>query len=467
MPQGNSLGFAPINQLLRKFCIPTVIMMVVGSLYNMVDQIFIGQGIGLLGNAATNVAFPITTVVLAISVMLGIGGSANFNLLSGQKKEEEAKKYLGCSFTLQVVISVVLMLIVLIFLRPILKGFGATESVLPYAVTYTWITALGIPLYVISQSGTHLIRSDGAPTFSMACGITGAILNLILDPLFIFVFKWGIAGAAWATVIGQVVAGLMVIYYFIRKAHVRLKFRDFVPSAERVWKVIYVGMGGLLTEIFIAVTQIIMNNVVRKYGPLSVYGAEIPLAVVGIITKVNMVYTSIGIGIHQGCQPLFGFNYGAKNYERVKETYKKAALVTILVGVVFFLVFELFPRPIISIFGGGSEEYFMFAERFFRIFLMFTIFNGIPLFTSGFFTAIRKMFYAVGLPALKQILTFTPLLIFVPMVMGIDGILVAGPVSDFIVIVASFICVAMEFKRLDKQIIERDAEAMKTISGID
>ena len=243
-------------------------MMVVGSLYNMVDQIFIGQGIGLLGNAATNVAFPITTVVLAISVMLGIGGSANFNLLSGQKKEEEAKKYLGCSFTLQVVISVVLMLIVLIFLRPILKGFGATESVLPYAVTYTWITALGIPLYVISQSGAHLIRSDGAPTFSMACGITGAILNLILDPLFIFVFKWGIAGAAWATVIGQVVAGLMVIYYFIRKAHVRLKFRDFVPSAERVWKVIYVGMGGLLTEIFIAVTQIIMNNVVRKYGPL-------------------------------------------------------------------------------------------------------------------------------------------------------------------------------------------------------
>ena len=198
-------------------------------------------------------------------------------------------------------------------------------------------------------------------------------MNLILDPLFIFVFKWGIAGAAWATVIGQVVAGLMVIYYFIRKAHVRLKFRDFVPSAERVWKVIYVGMGGLLTEIFIAVTQIIMNNVVRKYGPLSVYGAEIPLAVVGIITKVNMVYTSIGIGIHQGCQPLFGFNYGAKNYERVKETYKKAALVTILVGVVFFLVFELFPRPIISIFGGGSEEYFMFAERFFRIFLMFTI----------------------------------------------------------------------------------------------
>lgn len=435
-----------------------VIMMVVGSLYNMVDQIFIGQGVGLLGNAATNVAFPITTVVLAISVMLGIGGSANFNLLSGQKKDEEAKKYLGCSFTMQVVIGIVLMLIVLIFLRPILNGFGATESVLPYAVTYARITAFGIPLYIIGQSGAHLIRSDGAPTFSMACGITGAILNLILDPLFIFVFKWGIAGAAWATVIGQVIAGLMVIYYFIRRAHVRLALRDFAPSAKRVGKVIYVGMGGLLTNVFIAITQIIMNNVVRKYGPLSVYGAEIPLAVVGIITKVNMVFTSIGIGIHQGCQPLFGFNYGARKYERVKETYKKAALVSILVGVVFFLVFEIIPRPVISIFGGGTEEYFLFAERFFRIYLMCTIFNAIPLFTSGFFTAIGKMFYAVGLPVLKQILTFTPLLIFVPMAMGIDGILVAGPVSDFIVIAASFLCAAAEFKRMDKQIVERDEE---------
>lgn len=456
MTQENPLGTAKINQLLRKFCIPTVITMVVGSLYNMVDQIFIGQGVGLLGNAATNVAFPVTTIALSLSIMIGVGSAANYNLLSGEKKVEEAQGFIGCSLTMQVFVGVVLLFLVLVFLNPLLILFGATEAVLPYAVPYTAITAIGIPLYVLGQAGTHLVRADGSPSFSMACGITGALLNLILDPLFIFAFRWGIVGAAWATVIGQVVSGLMVIYYFIRKAHVRLKLKDFRPSAHRIRRILYLGLGGLLTELFISITQIIMNNVVRTYGALSVYGAEIPLAVVGIVTKVNMVFTSIGLGIHQGCQPIFGYNYGAKKYERVKETYKKAAFLCILTGVVFFLAFELFPRPIISIFGGGTEAYYVFAERFFRIFLMFTILNAIPLFTSGFFTAIGKMFYAVGLPALKQILTFTPLLIIMPMLMGIDGILVAGPVSDLIVITASFLCAAAEFKRLDQKIRERD-----------
>lgn len=231
----------------------------------------------------------------------------------------------------------------------------------------------------------------------MACGITGAILNLILDPLFIFAFHWGIAGAAWATVIGQMVSGLMVIFYFVKKAHVRLRPGDFKPSGHRIGRIIYLGLGGLITECFIALTQVILNNVVRKYGATSIYGAEIPLAVVGIITKVNLVFTSIGLGIHQGCQPIFGFNYGAKNYERVKETYKKGVFLCVLVGLVFFLLFEIIPRPIISIFGGGSEEYFLFAERFFRIFLMFTMFNAVPVYTSGFFTAIGKMFYAAQL----------------------------------------------------------------------
>lgn len=458
MPQGNPLGFEKINKLLAHFCIPTVITMVVGALYNMVDQIFIGQGVGLLGNAATNVAFPITTITIAIAVMLGIGGAANFNLLSGQKKDDEARRFMGTSFTMQVIAGVFIMLVVLIFLKPILVLFGATETVLPYATTYTWITAIGVPLYLLGQSGSQLIRSDGSPAFSMACGITGAILNVILDPIFIFGFKWGIAGAAWATVIGQIVSGLMVIFYFVKKARVRLKLQDFAPKAFRVWKIIFIGLGGLLTNIFLAVTQVVMNNVVRKYGAQSVYGVEMPLAVVGIITKVNMVFTSIGIGIHQGCQPIFGFNYGAKNYERVKETFKKGTFLCILVGTVFFLAFEIFPRPIISIFGGGSEEYFVFAERFFRIFLMMTMFNAVPLYTSGFFTALGKMFQAVGLPVLKQILTYTPLLLLVPMWMGIDGILVAGPVSDVIVIIASFICAAVEFKQMDKLIAERDAK---------
>ncbi len=457
MMQGNPLGFEKINKLMAKFCIPTVITMIVGSLYNMVDQIFIGQGVGLLGNAATNVAFPVTTISLALSIMLGVGSAANYNLLLGQKKEKEAQSFMGCSLTMQVGIGVLLLILVLLLLKPILYLFGATDSVLPYAVTYTWITAIGLPFFVLGQAGTHLVRADGSPTFSMACGIAGAIINLILDPLFIFVFHWGIAGAAWATVIGQIISGLMVIFYFVKKSHVRLKLKDLKPSPQRMGRIIFLGLAGLATEFFIALTQIIMNNVVRKYGAVSIYGAEIPLAVVGIITKVNMVFTSIGLGIHQGCQPIFGFNYGAGNYERVKETYKKGAFLCIVVGLVFFLAFEIIPRPIISIFGGGSEEYFLFAERFFRIFLMFTIFNTYPIFTSGFFTAIGKMFYAVGLPALKQIITFTPLVLLVPMVMGIGGILVAGPVSDFIVIIASFICAALEFKRLDKQIQERAA----------
>lgn len=319
---------------------------------------------------------------------------------------------------------------VLIFLNPLLDIFGVTPDVLPYAQDYLGITAYGIPFLILTTGGNHLIRADRSPTYSMACMLTGAVINTVLDPVFIFAFHWGIEGAAWATVIGQIVSGILVIVYFSRFRHLNLKPWMLKPQPEYLRAIISLGMAACVNQIAMAAVQITMNNTLRHYGASSMYGSDIPLACVGVISKVNMVFMSICIGTSQGCQPLWGFNYGAENYGRVREAFQKALQVSLVVGISFFLCFQMFPRQIVSIFGTGSEEYFHFAERYFKIFMLMTFINGIQPMCSGFFTSIGKAGLGIVVSLTRQVIFLLPLILIFPVFMGIDGVMYAGPIAD-------------------------------------
>lgn len=448
--QGNPLAEEKIGRLIARFAVPAIISMLVSSLYNIVDQIFIGQGVGMLGNAATNIAFPVSIICTATALLLGIGSASNYNLEAGAGRNDRAAGIAGNGLAMLVICGVVIGAVVLIFLNPLLHLFGVTKEILPYAQDYTGITAIGIPFLILTTGGNHLIRADRSPTYSMTCMLTGAILNTILDPLFIFVCHWGIKGAAAATVIGQVVSGLMVIYYFSKKRKMDLKRSMFVPKAGYLKMIVSLGMASCINQIAMAIVQITMNNTLRYYGAQSMYGSEIPLACVGVISKVNMVFMAIAIGIAQGCQPIWGFNYGAHNYDRVREAYKKAFAICIVLGVVFFGCFQLFPRQIVSIFGSGSEAYFHFAKRYFRIFMFVTFMNGIQPMSSGFFTSIGKSKLGIVVSLTRQIIFLLPLILIFPLFMGIDGVMYAGPIADGAAALVAIIFAEREMKALQQ-----------------
>ena len=426
----NPLGTAPVGGLIGTFAIPAIISMLVSALYNIVDQIFIGQGVGMLGNAATNVAFPVTTIATALALLLGIGGASNYNLEMGAGREKKASSIAGTALSTLVITGVILAVAVLLFLRPLLSLFGATTDVMPYAVDYLGITAVGLPFYALSIGGNHIVRADRSPTYSMTCVLTGAIINTILDPLFIFGFGWGIKGAAWATVIGQVVSGILVIIYFGKFRKMYLEMSMLKPSSECLKAIISLGMASCINQIAMAIVQIVLNNILRYYGGLSVYGSDIPIACVGVISKVNQVFMAICIGISQGCQPIWGFNYGAKKYDRVRLAYRYSMIACTAIATVFFLCFQLFPHQIVSIFGTGSDLYFQFAERYLKIFMFMTFANGIQPMSSGFFTSIGKAKLGIVMSLTRQVLFLLPLIVVFSLIMGIDGVMYAGPIAD-------------------------------------
>lgn len=428
--QKNPLAVEKTGRLIARFAIPAIISMLVSSLYNIVDQIFIGQGVGMLGNAATNIAFPISIICTATALFLGIGSASNYNLESGAGRPEKAAQIAGTGLFMLAVCGILISVVVLAFLDPLLHVFGVTPEILPFARDYTGITAFGIPFLILTTGGNHIIRADRSPSYSMVCMLTGAIINTILDPLFIFTFHWGIKGAAAATIIGQIISGILVIYYFAKKRNMALEVSMLRPKAEHVKVIAGLGMASCINQIAMAAVQITMNNTLRYYGAQSMYGADIPLACVGVISKVNMVFMAICIGISQGCQPIWGFNYGAENYGRVRETYRKAFSICMTVGITFFLCFQLFPRQIVSIFGSGSEEYFHFAERYFKIFMFAAFLNGIQPMSSGFFTSIGKAKLGIVVSLTRQIIFLLPLILIFPVFMGIDGVMYAGPIAD-------------------------------------
>ena len=446
----NPLGTAPVGGLILKFAIPALISMLVSAMYNIVDQIFIGQGVGMLGNAATNVAFPVTTIATALALLLGIGGASNYNLEMGAGREKKASSIAGTALSTLVITGVILAVAVLLFLRPLLSLFGATTDVMPYAVDYLGITAVGLPFYALSIGGNHIVRADRSPTYSMTCVLTGAIINTILDPLFIFGFGWGIKGAAWATVIGQVVSGILVIIYFGKFRKMYLEMSMLKPSSECLKAIISLGMASCINQIAMAIVQIVLNNILRYYGGLSVYGSDIPIACVGVISKVNQVFMAICIGISQGCQPIWGFNYGAKKYDRVRLAYRYSMIACTAIATVFFLCFQLFPHQIVSIFGTGSDLYFQFAERYLKIFMFMTFANGIQPMSSGFFTSIGKAKLGIVMSLTRQVLFLLPLIVVFSLIMGIDGVMYAGPIADAAAVVLAILFARRELGAMKK-----------------
>lgn len=444
----NPLGTAPVLGLIRKFAIPSIVSMLVMAIYNITDQIFIGHVEGILGNAATNVVFPTVTLTTAFAQMVGIGTAANFNIHMGAKEEEEAKRFIGTGVTMMVVFGLLIMCLVGIFKRPILVLCGATTAVLPLALSYLSITAIGLPFHLFSNAGSHLIRADGSPSYSMICTVTGAILNVFLDALFMFGFRWGIQGAAIATVTGQFVSFLLCIFYFPKMKSIRFSIKMLGIKAAYLIRIVKLGTSNFINQMIMMIVNITLNNMLAKYGAQSIYGSEIPLAVSGIVAKLNSIISSFSVGLAQGCQPIWGFNLGAKNYDRVKEAYKKALTVALCIGLAALLAFQIFPRQIVSIFGSGDELYYEFAVKYMRIYLMLVVVQTVQPLSVNYFTGIGNVRQGILISLSRQGFLLLPMLVVFPMFFGINGILYAGPVADFLACVLALSLVFHNFKSL-------------------
>ncbi|SHM19675.1 Na+-driven multidrug efflux pump [Anaerosporobacter mobilis DSM 15930] len=451
----NPLGEEPIGKLMVKFAVPSIVAMLVSALYNIIDQLFIGQAVGTIGNAATNIAFPLSTSCVALALLFGIGGASSFNLAMGRNESDKAAHYVGNSIVLLLGSGIILMLVTQIFLTPMLKFFGSPDDVLEYAKTYVRITSFGFPFLILTAGGGHLIRADGNPKMAMICNLSGAIINTILDAVFVFGFDMGMAGAAYATIIGQIFSGFLVINYMRRYKTVELTTHQLKLKWEYSRRIISLGTASFFNQIAMMVVQIVLNKSLKYYGALSEYGEAIPLACVGIISKINMVFFSFIIGIAQGTQPIEGYCYGAGKYKRVKETYRLAAIVGGIIAIIFFLLFQLAPRQIITLFGKGDARYYEFGISYFRVFLLFTCLNFLQPITSTFFTSIGKPYKGIFLSLTRQILFLLPLIIAMPLFMGIDGILYSGPIADVLAAIITIIMVLAEFRNMKKlQVIE-------------
>ena len=444
----NILGKEKISKLIKKFSIPCIISLLVNSLYNIVDQIFIGQGVGYLGNGATNVVFPLVMIGLAFSLMFGDGASAYLSLKLGEKKKDEAKIGIGNGVTLCVITSVIFCAITLIFLPVFLKIFGCTDNLKDYAMTYGRIIAIGFPFSMIGTTLNSIIRADGSPKYSMTSMLAGAILNTILDPIFIFVFHKGVAGAAIATVISQILTFVLNVAYIKRFKSIKLD-RDSIKLRPNVCKkVSALGISSFITQMSIVCVMTAENNLLGKAGAESKFGAEIPITVLGIVMKISQILNSIIIGIAAGSQPIFGYNYGAKKYDRVKQALKIVLGSSLVISTIAFILFQTIPDKLIAIFGSGDENYMEFACLAFRTYLFLCIFNGIQIPSGIFFQAIGKSTKSAILSLSRQIVILIPSMIILSHIFGLMGVLYAGPVADGIAFILAAILLIREVKHL-------------------
>lgn len=453
----NPLGEEKVGKLLNDFAVPSIIAMLVSSLYNIVDQFFIGRSIGELGNAATNISFPLSISCIAIALLFGIGGASTFNISMGRsqfdpKEKEKAAYYMGNSMTMLFGCGMLLLIFTQIFLHPLLVFIGSPANVIDYAAVYTRIVSLGFPFLIFTAGGGHLLRADGRPKYTMICNLVGAIINTILDALFVFALNLGMAGAAAATIIGQIISGGMTFYLLMRCKTIKLNKKHFSIKTKYINKIMSLGAAPCTNQVSLMIVQIVMNKSLKYYGSISVYGEAIPIACAGIITKVNQVFLSFIIGISQGLQPIVSYNYGARKYKRIKSAYLTAISVGFIIALISFGLFQFAPRQIISIFGSGSDKYYEFAIKYFKIFLFFTFLNFLQPITSNFFTAISKPKMGIFMSLTRQIIFLLPLLIVLPLFVGIDGIMYAGPIADFLAAMVCGIMIIYELRKPEYKI---------------
>lgn len=444
--QNLDLSTAKVTDLIRKFALPAILSSLVGSIYNLADQIFIGQKLGTAGNAATNVAFPLVLLMVTFSMVIGSGGASRFSLHQGAGEMREAGETVGNSLVALVCSGLALMSISLIFLRPLMALFGAKGQTLDLAFSYTQITVIGMPFYILGTGWSMFIRADGSPKYAMVSTIAGTIINIILDPILIFVFNMGIRGAGIATVAGQIISAVIAVSYLPHFKGVSLKKQYFSPNFKVIKNILLLGAPIGLMQIAVMMVQIVMNNVLGYYGELSNYGRDIPLAVAGIVSKVSTVFNSITMGICQSCQPIFGYNHGAGNHSRVKETYRQTAVIVTTVSTVAFLLFQCFPIPILEIFQHGNPQFLSFGSAYLRVFMFATFLNGIQILTANFFPAIGNPKKGTLASLSRQVLFQLPLILILPRFMGINGVLFAGPIADTSACVLSLFLLKTEFK---------------------
>lgn len=431
VPQTQSpFATEPIGRLIVKFAVPSVIALLVNSLYNIVDQIFIGWGVGYLGNGATNIVFPITIIALALSMMIGNGGAAYLSLKMGEGEVETAKKGVGNAVTLVTIVSILLAVIFLVWIDPILTLFGATDVLRPFALEYGFIIGAGLPFMMISAAINSMIRADGSPKYAMLSMVIGAIINVILDPVFIFVFQMGVKGAAIATIIGQVASFVVSVLYMPHFKSVQLHKSSFAPCAKVSVNIVIFGLSSFITQFAITIVMALTNNLLAKYGAQSVYGAEIPLTATGIVMKVNQIMIAILLGIATGTQPIIGYNYGAKSYHRVKKALEISLIASEIVSVAAFLIFQFAPMSVVSLFGSEEGLYNEFAVKAFRIFLILCPLTGFQTIAAVYLQAVGKPVKSAILSLARQIIFFVPTALILPIFLGVEGVLWTGPVAD-------------------------------------
>lgn len=444
----DTLGTEKISRLIVRFALPTVISLVINSLYNMVDQVFIGQDVGYLGNAATNVILPLNTMHMAILMMIGDGAAAFMSLNMGRGDPEKAARGIGNAVTLTVVVGILYTVLCEVFMVPLCRFFGATDNSMPYALEYGRIIAMGYLFASINTAFGSMIRADGRPNESMYGLLIGCVTNLILDPLFIFVFDMGVAGAAWATVIGQVLNAAYYVLCMFRFRTFRFKKEHFALKWEISSRVRILGTSSFILQAALVLVMATMNNALVKYGALSKYGPDIPMAALGVTMKVSQLVTQVAVGIATGIQPVYGYNYGCGKYDRVKRTYKLALAVSTVFLTAALAVFQLFPEAIIRLFGQESELYMQYAVKCFRIYLLGTFMVGANCVTGVFFQSIGKSMQSALLSLSRQIVLLVPGLIILGALTGVEGLLWAGPISDIAAGILSLIMAKVYWKKI-------------------
>ena len=464
------LGKEKISKLLLKFSIPCILSLLISSLYNIVDQIFIGNSeLGYLGNAATSIVFPITIISVAFAWCFGDGAAAFLSLAQGRNDTKNAHKAIGSSIIVNFIISIIFVILGFIFMDKLLYLFGASDVTIDLARDYFKIILMFIPVYMMANVMNPLIRADGSPGFSMVATLVGAITNIILDPIFIFVFNWGIKGAAWATVIGQVFSLIVSIIYFTRTKTFKLTLKSFKLDLALLGNVIKLGVSTFITQMSIVIISLVCNIMLAKYGTISKYGADIPIAVIGICMKVFTIVINIVVGIILGAQPIIGYNFGAKKLDRVKQTYKLTLISTILVGIISTLIFEICPEIVIKMFGTESDLYMEFAVLTFRIFLMFVTFTCTIKMTSIFFQAVGDPLKAAIVSLARDIVCFVPAVLILPKFIGVTGALWAAPLADAIGIIITITLTTIFFKKLkvnEENNVEEKAILQESKAGV-